>query len=96
MHKSERVFTCNDGRDVGLRVCTSVWGAAQRNPRGGVKPRASVPVTSSGYPAVCTPNSHTVSVPRGNTFTRTLLLRRGNPEGFLTFAPLAPLRLLAA
>ncbi|GBP29606.1 hypothetical protein EVAR_79155_1 [Eumeta japonica] len=65
-----------------------------------VKPRASVPARSSGYPAVCTPSPHTVSAPRvvlvifassrGNTFTRTLLLRRGNPEGFLTFAPLAP------
>ncbi|GBP66433.1 hypothetical protein EVAR_88767_1 [Eumeta japonica] len=29
-----------------------------------VKPRASVPVTSSGYPAVCTPSPHTVSAPR--------------------------------
>ncbi|GBP43490.1 hypothetical protein EVAR_30447_1 [Eumeta japonica] len=71
-----------------------------------VKPRASVPVISSGYPAVCTPSPHTVSAPRvvlvifassrGNIFTRTLLLRRGNPEGFLTFAPLAPLCRLAA
>ncbi|GBP10133.1 hypothetical protein EVAR_77549_1 [Eumeta japonica] len=102
-----------------------------------VKPRASVPARSSGYPAVCTPSPHTVSAPRvrsgsfhtpmpiailvisrvftrvngfsincvvlvifassrGNIFTRTLLLRRGNPEGFLTFAPLAPLCLLAA
>ncbi|GBP68849.1 hypothetical protein EVAR_46166_1 [Eumeta japonica] len=29
-----------------------------------VKPRVSVPVTSSGYPAVCTPSPHTVSAPR--------------------------------
>ncbi|GBP39792.1 hypothetical protein EVAR_88292_1 [Eumeta japonica] len=29
-----------------------------------VKPRASVPVTSSGYPAVCTPSPHTVFAPR--------------------------------
>ncbi|GBP03516.1 hypothetical protein EVAR_67835_1 [Eumeta japonica] len=28
-----------------------------------VKPRASVPATSSGYPAVCTPSPHTVSAP---------------------------------
>ncbi|GBP67769.1 hypothetical protein EVAR_22170_1 [Eumeta japonica] len=88
-----------------------------------VKPRASVPVISSGYPAGRTPSPHTVSAPRersriftlqipiailvisrvftrvngfsincvvlvifassrGNIFTRTLLLRRGNLEGF--------------
>ncbi|GBP26660.1 hypothetical protein EVAR_23430_1 [Eumeta japonica] len=29
-----------------------------------VKPRASVPATSSGYLAVCTPSPHTVSAPR--------------------------------
>ncbi|GBP70113.1 hypothetical protein EVAR_50935_1 [Eumeta japonica] len=29
-----------------------------------VKPRASVPARSSGYPAVCTPSPHTVSAPR--------------------------------
>ncbi|GBP55096.1 hypothetical protein EVAR_46393_1 [Eumeta japonica] len=29
-----------------------------------VRPRASVPPTSSGYPAVCTPSPHTVSAPR--------------------------------
>ncbi|GBP18470.1 hypothetical protein EVAR_93875_1 [Eumeta japonica] len=78
-------------RSVGLRMCTSM-GAAH-------KPRAV-------RLAVCTPIPHTVSAPRvvlaifatsrGNTFTRTLLLRLGNPEGFLTFALLAPLCLLAA
>ncbi|GBP18972.1 N-alpha-acetyltransferase 11 [Eumeta japonica] len=32
-----------------------------------VKPRASVPARSSGYPAVCTPSPHTISAPRVGT-----------------------------
>ncbi|GBP89909.1 hypothetical protein EVAR_63572_1 [Eumeta japonica] len=90
-------------RSVGLRACTSVWAIDEYEY---IEVWASVPARSSGYPAVCMPSPHTVSAPRvvlvifassrGNIFTRTLLLRRGNPEGFLTFAPLAPLCLLAA
>ncbi|GBP59148.1 hypothetical protein EVAR_53301_1 [Eumeta japonica] len=117
---------------VGLRACTSVWGATQCKSRGEL---------SHGRPSrdklrlPCRLHAeHTVSAPRersrsfhsdadryfgyfaclrkwfcincvvlaifassrGNIFTRTLLLRWGNPEGFLTFAPLAPVCFLAA
>ncbi|GBP41343.1 hypothetical protein EVAR_25182_1 [Eumeta japonica] len=44
-----------------VRVC----GVPRRVSRAAaVKPRASVPATSSGYPAVCTPSPRTVSAPR--------------------------------
>ncbi|GBP67541.1 Probable RNA-directed DNA polymerase from transposon BS [Eumeta japonica] len=40
-----------------------------------VKPRASVPARSSGYPAVCTPSPHTVSAPRYRLFVSNSTLR---------------------
>ncbi|GBP80302.1 Probable RNA-directed DNA polymerase from transposon BS [Eumeta japonica] len=51
-------------RSVGLRACTSVWGAAQRKPRGGSYATGVRPGDKLRYPAVCTPSPHTVSAPR--------------------------------
>ncbi|GBP34998.1 hypothetical protein EVAR_28463_1 [Eumeta japonica] len=46
-------------------ACVRVCGVPRSVSRAAaVKPRASVPATSSGYPAVCTPSPHTVSAPR--------------------------------
>ncbi|GBP29527.1 Nucleic-acid-binding protein from transposon X-element [Eumeta japonica] len=44
-----------------VRVCGVPRSASRA---AAVKPRASVPARSSGYPAVCTPSPHTVSAPR--------------------------------
>ncbi|GBO99711.1 hypothetical protein EVAR_804_1 [Eumeta japonica] len=63
---ANRIFCSFEPRSVvsgsaRVRVCgvpRSVSRAAA------VKPRASVPARSSGYPAVCTPSPHTVSAPR--------------------------------
>ncbi|GBP30145.1 hypothetical protein EVAR_94990_1 [Eumeta japonica] len=51
-------------RSVELRACTIVGVPRSVSRATAVKPRASVPATSSGYPAVCTPSPHTVSAPR--------------------------------
>ncbi|GBP71123.1 hypothetical protein EVAR_37217_1 [Eumeta japonica] len=67
IHENNAVHQCSfEPRSVvsgsaRVRVCgvpRSVSRAAA------VKSRASVPATSSGYPAVCTPSPHTVSAPR--------------------------------
>ncbi|GBP22358.1 hypothetical protein EVAR_11874_1 [Eumeta japonica] len=58
--------------------------------------RVSLSVTASGQTLLLMVALVIFASSRSNTFTWTLLLRRDNPEGFLTFAPLAPLCLLAA
>ncbi|GBP00035.1 hypothetical protein EVAR_74362_1 [Eumeta japonica] len=57
-------------------ACVRVCGVPRSvNRAAAVKPRASVPVISSGYPAVCTPSPHTVSAPRVCSSSFTLRCR---------------------
>ncbi|GBP87886.1 hypothetical protein EVAR_63825_1 [Eumeta japonica] len=64
-------------RSVGLRACTSVWGAAQCTSRGeSYATFALVPMIYFDYRTVCTPSPLTVSAPRERSrrFTLQILI----------------------
>ncbi|GBP08958.1 hypothetical protein EVAR_78323_1 [Eumeta japonica] len=74
-------------------VYECVWCRARQSRNDSYATFALVPVIYSGYRAVCTPSPRTVVLAifassRGKPSPMTLL-RRGNPEEFMTFTPLA-------